>query len=265
MGSCDNRKEVDCTQQEILMFHCSPWLRIVLMVQLIVCTVWGLNKERLLTAELMKVPPKRPQCAHCGFPQSRYLCQSLPLASSYLSGCRGHPFSGSLRRENRSRPDVAESPEHHVDPPWDWTSEWLWQVPVYYPPSLQNCDTGQQQPERAEPPSLPSHASVEAIWTDCIRWGEANPCRHACLYPCASKNTSTHKSKHPKSRRVGEFWLVNGRHDKRHAKEGEALVCLMCIILAGLRWRLPRTDREHRRRRLSRRFSDPAAGGSPLT
>lgn len=59
------------------------------MVQLTVCTVWELNKERHLTAELMKAPPKRPQCAHYGFSQSGHLCQPLPLASSYLSICHG--------------------------------------------------------------------------------------------------------------------------------------------------------------------------------
>lgn len=116
MGGHSNLKVVDCTQQDMLMFHCSVWLRIVLMVQLIVCTVWELNKERHLTAELMKVPPKRPQCVHCGFSQSGHLCQPLPLASSYLSVCHGHPFSGTLWRENCSRPNMAKSPEHHVDP-----------------------------------------------------------------------------------------------------------------------------------------------------
>lgn len=110
-----NRKVVDCTQQEMLMFHCSVWLRIVLMVQLIVCTVWELNKERHLTAGLMKAPPKRPHCVHCGFSQSGHLCQPLPLASSYLSVCHWYPFSGTLWRENCNCPTMAKRP---IAPCW---------------------------------------------------------------------------------------------------------------------------------------------------
>lgn len=87
------------------------------MVRLIDCAVRELNKERHLTAELMKEAPKRPQCAHYGFfPQSGHLCKPRPLASSCLSVCHGHPFSGTLWRENCSRPEMARSPEHHVDP-----------------------------------------------------------------------------------------------------------------------------------------------------
>lgn len=116
MAGLSDRRVVDCTLHEILMFHCSVSLRIVLMVQLIVCTVWGLNKERSLTAHLMKAKPKRPQCAHCRFSQSGHLCQSLPLASSYLSLCPGQPFSGTHWHENRSRSNVAKSPEGHANP-----------------------------------------------------------------------------------------------------------------------------------------------------
>lgn len=39
MAGLSDRRVVDCTLHEILMFHCSVSLRIVLMVQLIVCTV----------------------------------------------------------------------------------------------------------------------------------------------------------------------------------------------------------------------------------
>lgn len=85
------------------------------MVQLTDCTVWELNKERHLTAELMKAPPKRPQCAHYGFSQSGHLCQPLPLASSYLSVCHGHPFPGTPWHENCSRPNMDESPQHRGD------------------------------------------------------------------------------------------------------------------------------------------------------
>lgn len=116
MGGPSNRKVVDCTQKEMLTFHCLVGLRIVLLVQLIVCTVSEIKKERHLTAELMKAWPKRPQCAHCGFSQSGHLCKPLPLAPSYLSMCHGQPFSGTLWHENCSRPNTAKSPEHHVDP-----------------------------------------------------------------------------------------------------------------------------------------------------
>lgn len=38
----------------------------------------------------------------------------------------------------------------------------------------------------------------------------------------------------------------------------------MCLILVRLQCWLPLTDPEHHGQELSRRFSDPAAGGSPL-
>lgn len=145
----------------MLMLHCSVWLRIVLMVQLIVCTVWELNKERHLTAGLMKAPPKRPQCVHCGFSQSGHLCQLLPHASSYLSVCHGCPFCGI---KTAAAPQWRKSLEHHVDL-WDWKLEWMWQVQVYYIP--QNCDVGQQWGRAG---LFRLNASAEGIWTDCVRW-----------------------------------------------------------------------------------------------
>lgn len=45
----------------------------------------------------------------------------------------------------------------------------------------------------------------------------------------------------------------------------KALVFLMRLILVGLLCWLPVTNQEHHGQELSRRFSDPAAGGSPLT
>lgn len=44
------------------------------------------------------------------------ICASpFPSPCLILSECHGHPFSGTLRRENHSRPNVAQSPAHHVD------------------------------------------------------------------------------------------------------------------------------------------------------
>lgn len=80
---------------------------------------------------------------------------------------------------------------------------------------------------------------------------------------CMQKKTRPHKSKHEKCAFRG-ILAPNGRHDKRYAKRGKALVFLMCLILVRVLCWLPLTDHEHHEQGLSRRFSDPAAGGSPL-
>lgn len=62
-----------------------------------------------------------------------------------------------------------------------------------------------------------------------------------------------------------ELGLETERHDERRAEKGKALVFRTCLILVGLQCWLPLTCREHHRQGPARRFSDPAAGGSPLT
>lgn len=225
MGGLSNRKVVDCTQQEMLMFHCSVWLRIVLMVQLIVCTVWGLNKEKHLTAELMKVSPKRPQCAHCGFSQSGHLCQALPLASSYLSEWHGDPFFGTLWRENCSRPNMAQSPEHHVDP---------WRLKV----RVDVTGSGLLSLLKLWHGTEAGHSRTAL---DCMHLSRGCGLtvsdrkikfRQTCTPMC--KKRHKHTSKNPKCEHVKDFWLRMEDMMNDMPKKGKALVCLMCLILVRI-------------------------------
>lgn len=185
MGGHSNRKVVDCTQQELLMFHCSVWLRIVLMVQLIVCTVWELNKERHLTAELMKAK-KATVCSlwvfsvgicASNFPWPHLTCVCVPRGTHSLAPCGMKTAAAPTWPKAQSTVLILR----------DWKLEWMWQVLVYYLPW--NCDTGQQQ-AKAELPEIACIRGGDLHWLR--QTGKPNLYRHACPMPmCEQKHKRT--------------------------------------------------------------------------
>lgn len=108
----------------------------------------------------MKVPPKRPQCAHCGLSQSRHLCQPLPpCLVLFVCMPRAPILWHPVARKTAAAPTRAKAPERHVDP-------WRLDVRVDvtgtgFIISPLNCDMGQQQ-DRAELPSDCMHP-----WSGC--------------------------------------------------------------------------------------------------
>lgn len=219
MGGRNNCKVVDCTQQEMLMFYCSVWLRIVLMVQLIVCTVWELNKERHLTAGLMNAPPKRPQCVLCGVFLKVDICASpfpLPrLICLYAMGTYSLALCGV---KTAAAPPWQESPEHHVDP-------WKLKVRVdvagstlLSPLKLWHGTAAGQSRAALDcmHPWRESRLTMSDGKTKFIRTCSAMP-------KCMQKNKQAHINPNTRNVHVKGILALNGRHDKRHAKKGKAL------------------------------------------
>lgn len=92
--------------------------------------------------------------------------------------------------------------------------------------------------------ALELHASVEGMWIDCVKWqNQIYTDMHA--YTHVQAKTQAHMNPNTPNVNIQRILAQNGRHDKRHAKKGKALVCLMCLILVRLQCWLPLTDQEH--------------------
>lgn len=77
----------------------------------------------------MKVPPKRPQCAHCGFLKVDICASPFPLPLLiHLNATGIHSLARRGVNPAAETPTMAKISEHHVG---DWKLEWMSQVLVY--------------------------------------------------------------------------------------------------------------------------------------